>query len=111
MLKKEKSKGGTLERFSKISEKFKNEIFEQCHSAKKVKGGNFKFFEKHFVNKTETNEGETFWGIQKSSKFRIVPKQNREKKPKGVPYVFEVLHVEVVALDEVLAFRLCCGHP
>ena len=34
-----KNEGGTLWRHEKISEKFFNEIFEQCHSAKKCKRG------------------------------------------------------------------------
>ena len=34
-----KIEGGTLWRHEKISEKFFNEIFEQCHSAEKCKRG------------------------------------------------------------------------
>ena len=56
----------------------KNEIFEQCHSPKNVKGGTlWDFLTSIVLQNIETNEGGTLWCNPKSfKKSRIVPKKS-----------------------------------
>ena len=65
-----KIEGGTLWRHEKISQKyFLNEIFEQCHSAEKHKGGTLCYFLTSIVlQNIETNEGGTLWCNPKNFK-------------------------------------------
>ena len=57
-----KIKGGPLRDFSKISEIFLNETFEQCQSAEKSKKGTlWDFLTSIVLQNIETNEGETLW--------------------------------------------------
>ena len=66
----EKNEGesfGDLKKFPKNF--FKNEIFEQCHSAEKCERGTlWDFLTSIVLQNDETNEGEPFGAIQKVSK-------------------------------------------
>ena len=79
---------------------------------KNVKGGTLWDFSTSIVlQNIETNEGETLqWNPKNFKKSRIVPKKT-VKNTKGGSYVFEVLDVDVIVLDEFLAFRVCFGRP
>ena len=64
-----KIEGGTLWRHEKISEKFFNEIFEQCHSAEKCKRGDpLRFFDIHCVAKYRRKWRGTLWRNPKNFK-------------------------------------------
>ena len=79
---------------------------------KNVKGGTlWDFLTSIVFQNIETNERETLWWNQKSSKKSLSAEKNRVKNTKGGSYVFEVLDVDVFVLDEVLAFRVCFGRP
>ena len=49
--------------------------------------------------------------FKKFQKSHIVPKNPSEKHQRDPWYVFEVLDVDVLILDEVPAFRVCFGRP
>ena len=99
---------GTLGRFLKNSEKnFKNEIFEQCHSAEKCKKRDpLGFFYIHCAAKYRNKRRRPFGGIQKKfKKSRIVPKKIRVKNTKegilcfrgsGRPFWTSVVHFDDV---------------
>ena len=55
-------KGRDFGDFKNFQKKFLNEIFEQCHSAKKCKRGTlWDFLTSIVLQNIETNEGETLW--------------------------------------------------
>ena len=66
----EKNEGGTIWGHEKISRKiFQTEIFEQCHSAEKLKRGTLcNFLTSIVLQNIERNEGVTLWCNPKSFK-------------------------------------------
>ena len=115
----EKKLRGTIKRYLKISEKkFEMRFSNSVTVPKNVIGGPLGFFGIHSVAKYRNKrKGDPLVESKKVQK----KSQSAEKYPSekhrrrggevGGSYVFEVLDVDVIVLDEVLAFRVCFGRP
>ena len=106
-----KIKGGPLGDFEKFPKK-QMRFLNSVTVPKSVKGDPFGFFDIHYFAKYRNKRrGDPLVESKKKVKKSHSAEKNPSEKHQGRSYVFEVLAVDVLVLDEFLAFRVCFGRP